>query len=303
MNTPDLIDALNTRNALPGTAVVTTGEAGLPMVRITTLQANADIYLHGGQITSWRPAGHEEVLFLSRHSRWEQGRAIRGGIPICFPWFRSKADNPKAPAHGFARTRPWDLSIIAQEEEAVAVTFNLESDESTRHWWPYSFSAMLRITVGARLTVTLFVDNLGTEPFTFEEALHTYFRVGDVRQAHIEGFGRAFYLDNTDGNREKSGGDLVSLSGPTDSAYLSTEAPITIVDPVLRRRLRTEKVGSRSTVVWNPWEQAAAQLSDLGDDEWPSMLCVEAANMLSNAVTLAPGEQHTMSATITVDNL
>ncbi len=292
------------QHSLPGVAAIVRGEGGLPKIRINTPQAQADIYLHGAQVTSFKPAGQpagaEEVLFLSRHSRWEAGRAIRGGIPVCFPWFRAKADNPEAPAHGFARTRAWRLQSISQGDQAVTVTLRLDSDEQTRRWWPHDFRATLSIGVEAQLTLALTVENTGSGSLTFEQALHTYFRVGDVRQLQVEGLDGTRCLDNNDGNRESIQRGPVVFSGPTDNAYPATQTPVTLHDPALGRRLQTVKSGSKTTVVWNPWQQAAAALVDLGNDEWQTMSCVEAANILSDAVTLAPGETHTLSAALSV---
>src|SRR5580704_312542 len=141
------IESLNQRFAIPGAVAIVVGNGSLPKVRITTPAASADIYLHGAQVTSWQPAGFEEVIFLSEDSRWEEGRAIRGGIPICFPWFRAKSDNPKAPAHGFVRTKAWQLESVAQAQDSIVVALSTESNEASRQWWPYDFRAVHRITV------------------------------------------------------------------------------------------------------------------------------------------------------------
>jgi glucose-6-phosphate 1-epimerase len=291
------IDALNRRFELPEIASVVTGNAGLVKVRITTALAAAEIYLHGAQVTSWKPAGAEEAIFLSEHSYWQGGRAIRGGIPICFPWFRAKADDPKAPAHGFVRTREWLLdSVAAEADGCVIVTCSTGSDDSTRRWWPHEFRLVHRVTIGSSLHLELTVTNLGSTSFVFEEALHTYFRVGAAER--VRGLDQVAYLDNTDGNREKlQSGDVV-FAAPTDNAYLNTHGALELIDPALRRILRTEKQNSATTIVWNPWQQGAASLADLGDDEWRQMTCVEASNILGSAVSLAPGEQHTMRSTL-----
>jgi len=295
------IDELNRRFGIAGKVEVVAGNGGLPKVRVTTAAASAEIYLHGAQVTSWKPAGAEEAIFLSAQSHWVEGRAIRGGIPVCFPWFRAKSDNPKAPAHGFVRTRAWQLdSISPAEDDEIAVTMSTESDDSTRQWWPHEFRLVHRVTLGAELTLELTAANVDVAAWRFEEALHTYFRIGQIQSARVRGLDGAGYLDNTDGNREKiQRGDL-AISAPTDNAYIGAHGAAEIVDPVLRRILRTEKQNSATTVVWNPWQQGAAALADLGDEEWQRMLCVEASNILSNAVTLNPGEAHTLAATISL---
>jgi glucose-6-phosphate 1-epimerase len=300
MQSSTAIEKWNERFAIPGIATLVAGQGNLPKVRITAPAASAEIYLHGAHLTSWQPAGAEEVIFLSSQSRWEEGRAIRGGIPVCFPWFRAKADNPQAPAHGFARTTAWQVEALVQEQDSVTVTLTTESSDATRHWWPHDFRLVHRITVGSRLHLELMVTNTGSSSFTFEEALHTYFSVGAVEAIRVGGLNETAFLDNTDGNREKmQNGDLV-MAGPTDNAYLNTATAPEIIDPTLRRRIRTEKKNSLTTVVWNPWKQGAASLADLGDDEWHRMACVEASNILGSAIALAPGEEHTMEATITV---
>jgi len=294
-------DALNRRYGISGLAQVISGNGGLPKLEVTTRSASAEIYLHGAQVTSWQPAGAEEVIFLSKHSHWEDGRAIRGGIPVCFPWFRAKADDPEAPAHGFVRTREWQLdSVIAEEDGSVIAVFSTESDGSTRRWWPNSFHLALRITIGSTLGLELTAANTGSEPFSFEEALHTYFRVGHAERVRVRGLDGVSYLDNVDQNHEKTqSGDLV-LTGTTDNAYLNIPSVAELVDPVLRRTLRTEKENSHTTVVWNPWQHGAASLSDLGADEWQQMTCVEASNILSSAVRLEPGQEHTMRAKLSI---
>jgi glucose-6-phosphate 1-epimerase len=296
-----LSDALDRQFGISGLVRVVAANGGLPKLEVTSKLASAEIYLHGAQVTSWKPAGAEEVIFLSARSHWEDGRAIRGGIPVCFPWFRGKADNPKAPAHGFVRTREWRLdSVRAKEDGSVVAVFSTESDAATRSWWAHEFQLTLRVTIGKTLGLELIARNTGSARFLFEEALHTYFRVGEAAHVRVRGLNGASYLDNVDQNREKTQAGDVVLMGTTDNAYLNTQNAAELVDPVLRRTVRTEKGNSGTTVVWNPWQQGAASLSDLGDDEWQQMACVEASNILSAAVWLGPGEEHTMRATLSV---
>jgi glucose-6-phosphate 1-epimerase len=301
MNELSKIDALNRRFAIPGIAQVISGSGGLPKIAVTTPSASAEIYLHGAQVTSWQPAGTEDVIFLSEHSRWQDGHAIRGGIPICFPWFRAKADNPLAPAHGFVRTREWRLgSVTVAEDGSVIVVCSTESDEATRRWWPSEFRLVNRVTISETIRLELTATNSGSDPLSFEEALHTYFRVGDAENVRVRGLDQTTYLDNADGNRQKvQSGDL-SFAAITDNAYLNTHGPAALIDSTLHRTILTEKENSASTVVWNPWQQGAASLSDLGNDEWRRMICVEASNILGAAVSLEPGQQHVMRATLSI---
>jgi glucose-6-phosphate 1-epimerase len=301
---PSVVDIANLheRFAIPGVAEIVAGNGGLPMVHISTPAANADIYLHGAQVTSWRPAGHKEIIFLSQESRWEDGRAIRGGIPVCFPWFRGKTDNAEAPAHGVVRTRTWELISLTQSANAVTVTFSTESDERSRRWWPYEFRLTHRITVGAELKLELIAMNKGALPFAFEEALHTYHLVGDAEKIRVSGLDGTSYLDNMDANHEKTQAGDVILFNATDNAYLNTQNPLELIDPILKRRVRIEKVNSQTTIVWNPWEKGAQALADLGANEWRQMACLEASNILAAAVHLGPGQEHTMTAVMRVDS-
>jgi glucose-6-phosphate 1-epimerase len=298
-----VIEELNGRFAIERVAQVVAGRGGLATVRVSSEAASAEIYLHGAHVTSWQPAGEEEVIFLSEQSRWEPGRAIRGGIPICFPWFRAKADDANAPQHGFARTAEWELESVSLDGKSVVIALALEADEASRKLWPHVFRAVHRITVGAELKLELAVTNLGSEPFQFEEALHTYHRVGDVEQVRVAGLDGVAYLDNRDGNREKRQQGDVVLTGAMDNAYFATAETLEIIDTLLRRQVRIEKQNSLTTVVWNPWAEAAKSMADLGDEEWRQFACVEASNILNAAVTLGPGEQHTVAATIRVAKL
>jgi glucose-6-phosphate 1-epimerase len=294
------IDELNQRFAIPGAAQITAGNGGLPRVSIQTPQARGEVYLHGAHLTSWRPAGAEEVLFLSDRSRWQEGQAIRGGIPVCFPWFRNKLDNPKAPSHGFARTKSWQLDAVSLEQGVVTLTLSTSNDEGTKAWWPYDFRLVHRLALGKELVQELIVSNTGSTPLRFEEALHTYYRVGAADKVRIRGLDGVAYLDNMDDNRKKQQAGDVVFTDQTDRAYLDTTHAVEIEDLVLGRRIRLTKENSRTTVVWNPWSSGAKTLSDLGDEGWRAMACVEASNMRDYAVDLAPGQQHTMRTVIQV---
>jgi glucose-6-phosphate 1-epimerase len=191
----ETIEELNRRFALPGTVEIVEGNGRLAKLKITAPEATGEMYLHGAQVTSWRPAGAEEVLFLSSHSRWEDGSAIRGGIPICFPWFRAKPDNPKAPAHGFVRTKAWKLDSVTKDSDTVTVSMSTGNDEDTKKWWPADFCLVHRVTFGRDLKLNLAVTNTGTTPLYFEEALHSYHKVGQIHNIRVQGLDT--YLTST----------------------------------------------------------------------------------------------------------
>lgn len=296
------IPELDRRFELPGTAQIVEGNGGLSKVRITCPEAVGEMYLHGAHVTSWKPVGGEEVLFLSSQSRWAQGHAIRGGVPVCFPWFGGKADDPTAPAHGFVRTRAWQLESIAQVGGAVTVSMFTESDEGTKRWWPAEFRLVHRATFGSELSLELVVTNTGGTSLRFEEALHAYHRVGNIEKTRVRGLDTVHYFDKTDSNRKKMQHGEIVIVSETDRVYLDTRDAIELEDPVLRRRTRVTKENSRTTVVWNPWVQKAHSLSDFADDEWMQMICIESSNVSDFAVDLAPGQQHKMKALVRVAN-
>jgi glucose-6-phosphate 1-epimerase len=288
------------RFEIPGTAVIVWGNGGLPKVRITTPQVTAEMYLHGAHITSWKPADGEEVLFLSSQSRWEPGHAIRGGVPISFPWFADKADDSKAPAHGFVRTKSWQLEAITQAADGVTVSMFTESDENTRRWWPAEFRLNYRATFGPELRLELVATNTGETAMRFEEALHAYHSVENILKTRVGGLDTVQYIDKTDSNRKKVQQGEIAIVSETDRVYLNTSDAIQLEDPFMRRCTRVAKENSRTTVVWNPWVQKARSLSDLADDEWMQMICIETSNVSDFAVELAPGQQHKMTAHVSV---
>ncbi|HKD85893.1 MAG TPA: D-hexose-6-phosphate mutarotase [Terriglobales bacterium] len=283
---------------IAGVAQISEGNGGLTAVRINTPLARGEMYLHGAHVTSWKPGEAQDVLFLSPHSLWQDGRAIRGGVPVCFPWFGDKADDPHAPAHGFVRTKEWQLESIAQSDVGITVSMFTESGDDTRKWWPADFRLVYRATFGAELTLELVMTNAGAAPLRFEEALHAYFNVGDVREAQVSGLDGVHYLDKTDGFREKTQAGEVVITSETDRVYLDTEHSLELTDAVLQRKTTVGKENSRTTVVWNPWIENARALADLAEDQWTRMLCIETSNVGDYAIDLAAGQQHSMKATV-----
>jgi len=286
-----------------GMAKVCEGNRGLARVQVNGAFGQGEIYLHGAHVTSWKPTGKDDLLFVSTKSGWQEGHAIRGGIPICFPWFRAKVNDPKAPAHGFVRTKIWQLESISESEAGVTVSMSTQTDEHTRRWWPAEFRLMYHVTFGSELNLELVCTNTGTTPFRFEEALHTYNRVGDVGRVRLQNLNNVHFLDNTDSNKEKTQHGDVAITAQTDNAYLNTAGAVELLDEDMGRRIRLRKHNSLNTVVWSPWREGSAALRDLGDGEWRQFLCVEATNILASAVSLEPEEEHRMTAVISVEQL
>ncbi|AKT51069.1 D-hexose-6-phosphate mutarotase [Arsenicicoccus sp. oral taxon 190] len=256
-----------------------------PPRQITGTAATASVYDQGAHLVAWTPDGAGPVLWCSEHTLLEEGVAIRGGVPICLPWFGPGRSGDRKPSHGPARITPWRLV----EEGPGTVTYAVTGAELG----VADLEATYVVEAGERLTLSLTVANTGADELTYEEALHAYLTVGDVRQVTVEGLDRASYVDKTDQGRTHRQEGPLRLTRETDRVYRSACA-VTVVDPVLGRRLRVAKTGSASTIVWNPWADKAAQMSDLGDDEWTGMLCVEGGNVMADEITLAPGDRHTL---------
>ena len=291
---------LDAKFGIPGVARVIAGSGGLAKVLVTTPAASGEIFLHGAHVTSWKPAGKEDVFFVSPNSVWQDGHAIRGGVPICCPWFGDKADDPHAPAHGFVRTKEWTLEGIGAAGDVVSVEMSTESDPGSRQWYPAEFRLLYRVAFGAELVLELIMFNTGNKPLRFEEALHAYHNVGDATRASVAGLDRVDYVDKTDSFRQKTQVGDVTITRETDRVYLDTSHPLELKDPVLQRRIEVHKENSRTTVVWNPWIDKSEALSDLGRDQWKRLLCIETSNVGDFAVQLAPGQQHSMRATVGV---
>jgi D-hexose-6-phosphate mutarotase len=296
------VNELNARFGKPGVVTIEAGKNGMPRVRVTSPAAEAEIYLHGAHVTQFTPRGQKPVLFMSAESHFDPAKPIRGGVPLIFPWFGGKADDPKAPAHGFARTQAWTLREVTHGADGtVVVSLALGPSDASRTHWPHDFSATFTVGVGKALDMALEVVNTSPGPIHFEEALHTYLVVGDIKRTTIDGLAGRTFIDKVDkAARKTQPAGAFGITGETDRVYLDTPDTVTVDDAANGRKLVVSKSGSASTVVWNPWIAKAKAMADFGDDEWPGMLCIETANAADNAVTLAPGARHTMRATIAV---
>jgi len=297
----DSIQDLNARFAIADQVAFAAGPGGFPVVSVRNAHADAAIALQGADVTGFQPHGQEPILFLSRQAVYASGKAIRGGIPICWPWFGPHPTDPAKPDHGFARTRPWSVrDTTAMPDGATMVRLGLTDDAETRVLWPYAFALELAVTVGTTLEVTLVARNTGHEPFVCGGALHSYFHVGDVTAITIQGLEGTAYVDKVDGGRSQVQQGSITIVGETDRVYTETAASCVIVDPTLGRRVTVAKEGSRSTVVWNPWRDKARRLADFGDDEYTEMVCVEVANAGGDTVMVAPGGKHHLEMMISV---
>jgi D-hexose-6-phosphate mutarotase len=280
------------------------GPGGLLHADIVAADGRASLSLQGAQLTHFQPAAQSApLLWLSPRARHAAQRPIRGGVPVCWPWFGAHASDTSLPLHGYARVAPWELIDSACVDGRVQLTLRMRADEATRLVWPHETPLELYVEVGDAVSIELTTINAAEVPVKLGEALHAYFTVGDVEQVEVLGLAGARYLDKTLGFAEARQNGALRIAGETDRVYLDTEARCSIVDPLLGRRIVIDKSGSSSTVVWSPGEQRGAEMADIGSAHWRGMLCVESANAAANALTLQPGELHTLAVRYAAESL
>ncbi len=293
------IEALNSQFSIANQLVFTTAPSGLAIVSISNPHASATIALQGSHLMSWAPKGEKPVVWLSPDAKLIPGKSIRGGVPICWPWFGDHAAEANAPAHGFARTSQWQvIETRTLADGATQIKLELEANNMARQQWPHATTVQCIISVGHTLQMELLTGNCGKNDITISEALHTYFAVSDVRNISIDGLDGCDYQDKVEAFKKKQQAGAVTFSAEVDRLYLNTQADCIIHDPGLSRRIRISKAGSESTVIWNPWLKKAEQM---GDDGYLRMVCVESANAGQNSMILAAGAEHSLKVCYSVE--
>jgi glucose-6-phosphate 1-epimerase len=268
-------------------------EHGLVKAQVSLDGMTGELFLQGAQVTRWQPSGERPVIFTSGNAEFAPAKAIRGGVPVIFPWFGPHPTDATAPQHGIARTADWQLDKVERGDGEIAMELSLDPDD---------FALSYRVVFGKELQLNLAVRNRASREITFEEALHTYFAVSDVERVSVAGLEGCGFIDKTAGTQRRvSAGQALSLSKETDSVYLDTPATLVLRDPGWRRSIRIDKDKAASTIVWNPWPEKAAAMADLGVDQWRSMICVETGNVADDKVMLPAGGEHSMSTRIAVD--
>lgn len=266
------------------------------IVRIIHDKATAGIALHGGHLVSYQPTGQQDLIWMSEQAIFDGKKALRGGIPVCWPWF----GRITAPAHGFARTSQWELVEHRENEHGVIVELALLPSKDTHQLWPHMFDVSLLVEVGDELKVTLKVINIDDEAWTFSGALHTYLNVADILQTETTGMGTQ-YLDSLQDDKVCQGGDTLVLTDTIDRVYTQPEALIKIEDKVLNRTLTVENQGHNAAVLWNPWSEGAQSMGDMQDDGYQTMFCVEStihAPTIEQGITLQPSENYELVTVI-----
>ena len=293
------IDTLNEQYGLEKRILFEDKSDHFPIAHLHAPRATASIAAHGGHVLSYTPAGQQPVLWLSSFSHYKEGKAIRGGIPVIWPWFGSHQTDEAKPSHGFARTRFWKLYATRIIDGSFPqIRFQLSDSELTRALWPHSFELMLVVTLTDSLRVELIIENKGQTSFSCSCALHSYFNLSHISNIRIDGLDGVSYIDQLEEGPLKVQQGSILFESETDNIYVDTDATCRIKDAGFNRTIVVEKTGSQSTVVWNPWIAKAARMGDFGDDEYTGMVCIEAANAAHNTLTVSPSQKKTLSTTI-----
>lgn len=275
------------------------GQGGLPMINVSNEHADALISVYAGQVLSFTPKGAADVLFVSDKAYYAAGKAIKGGVPICWPWFGADPEGKGRPAHGFMRNRMWAVWGSSENADgSSSVTLGVESSPETLAIWPHAFKLAMEITVGKTLQLALVTHNTGDAAFSITQAMHTYFSVGDIAQTRVTGLEGTQYIDKAAGAggaiRQQDG--AVGIAAEVDRVYLDVPAALAIEDGALNRSIRIVSSGNKTAVVWNPWAKIAAEMADLQDDDYTRFVCVETTNAADDVVEVPAGGEFRLVA-------
>ncbi|HZX18134.1 MAG TPA: D-hexose-6-phosphate mutarotase [Pseudomonas sp.] len=263
----------------------------------------------GAQILSYQEDDQPPLIWLSEQAAYKRGQGVRGGVPVCWPWFGGLQRNPQAvqamhlqpaaaPAHGLVRNLDWQLQGIDSRDDGVQLEFVYNSATQPLTDWPHAAELRLSIRLDERLHIQLSSRNLGDTPLAISQALHSYFAVSDIRNVAVEGLHGCRYIETLEDWQQRQQDGLLQFSGETDRIYQGTPAQLSILDRAWQRRIQLRSSGSSSAVLWNPWIDKAQRLSQFADDAWTGMLCIEHANVLDDTRVLAAGEQHQLDVSL-----
>lgn len=264
---------------------------GGPVAHLTAAGGTAVVALQGAHVLSYVPAGGSEVMWLSPIATLGTAKAVRGGIPICWPWFGPHPDAAK-PAHGFVRTALWQVVETSSQSDEALIALAYDSAAADASLWPHRAQARLEVSLGSALRVSLTTQNIGETPFALTQALHSYLAIGDISQVSVTGLDGCAYIDKLEPDSRPVQTGEVSISAETDRIYFGTRDPVVLYDRLLNRTLHITRGGSSSLVVWNPWIAKGERLGDLGPEGYRRMLCLETCNAGPDVVMLAPGASH-----------
>jgi glucose-6-phosphate 1-epimerase len=273
---------------------------GYPVLEITHPTCTARVAFLGAHLMEWTPAGRKPVLYMSPQAIFQEGKPIRGGVPVCWPWFGPHETDASLPAHGFVRIRIWELTAAFEDQSGVTLKFALQDSEETRQLWPHAFRVELEMRLGAQMHLALRMMNPGDTPFEITGALHTYLMAGDIHRVTVEGLDGTEYLDTVGTREMHTQTGAVKFDREVDRNY-HTSGEVRVQDAAWNRTITVQPSGSHTAVVWNPWIEKSKRLTDLPDDAYTGFLCVETANAWRDRIIVAPGAEHTLATTVRVN--
>lgn len=292
------IQQLNAKYGIANQVEFIEGKGGLPFIKINNGYASALISVYAGQVLSFKPENEpDDLMFVSDAAYYQSGKAIKGGAPVCWPWFGPDPEGLGRPAHGFVRNRLWSVAgTEATTEDEIMVVLNLMDSAETKAIWPPSFDLSLVVTVGDTLSLELITRNNGDRSFAITQALHTYFRIGDIRQVKVLGLENNKYLDKVDAGKEKIQKGAVTITAEVDRIYTDVKRELIIDDAALGRQIQITNAGNKTAVVWNPWIDGCKKMADLKEDDYRRFLCVETANAAADIMNVDPGSETRLRA-------
>jgi len=271
-------------------------EDGFKYLEIKNAHAEAKITLQGAHIFHFKPIKKEPILWLSNLAQFKIGKAIRGGIPICFPWFGKHKLDPSLAQHGFARTSIWKLVLSEElEDNTTHIILELTSNLETKKIWNYDFTLHLAVTIGEKLDIEMSVTNRDKKAFEISTALHSYFNISDIENILIEGVEGCRYFDALS-KKEELQNEKLNFTEEVDRVYFNISKNIDLVDK--NRTIKLEQEGSNSLVIWNPWLEKSKTMSDMEDEGYKTMVCLETANALEDSQIVGVGESHVLGVVI-----
>lgn len=292
------IQRLNSDFGIPNQLEVFTGRGNLAMIKVSNSSANAIISIYGAQMLSYQPVDqNEDLLFLSQQSEYAMGKAIRGGIPVCWPWFGPDPKGLQRPNHGFVRNHFWQLvktEAVSDAETKISLLFN--ESLKKENTWRQPFMLMLDISIGTSLGLELKTFNTGDKPFSITQAFHSYFRIGNIKRIKILGLEDCDYFDKLDQGTQKSQVGTITVKQEVDRVYVDAVKDLHIVDPVFKRRIQITSPNTSTAVVWNPWSKTTKKMQDLANNDYQKFICVEAGNVAFDLIQIQPGKQHSLQA-------
>ncbi|MBE0440195.1 MAG: D-hexose-6-phosphate mutarotase [Gammaproteobacteria bacterium] len=299
------LNSLTKQFAIEGQLSFSETDNGFTMIEISNEFASAKISTYGGQIVSFKLHDQaQDLLYLSEQAVYKDGQAIRGGTPICWPWFGDDTSGLGLPSHGFARNQLWQVVETKElTDGSTSVTLLLSDTNASRSVWPYQFDLYVELVIGKKLRLNSTTRNNGNKPFSFTQALHTYFNISDIENVDVTGLSGKYYLDKLDEFKLKMQEGNIVIDKEVDRIYQAAPSMVHLIDSGFKRKVAISSSGGHTTVVWNPWADKVKQIKDLSENSYRKFICVETVNAVDDNVVLNPNEQHTLSAVYSIESL